>query len=179
MWRDIFGFTGAAIAVINGFIAFAIALLPVRRSVFKLRLSVAAAVLGIAVLGATLVARYTIHVQEERQLSDRREARERLEALVADGRVILGQIRDPQKALPNREADEWAQRAEVFLLERFGDLYVARFRNEVGDIYGEPVLPAGRLAYWRAVRNRLVNLEAMAAELPSPWRQSPVTTPKL
>jgi hypothetical protein len=179
MWRDIFGFAGAAIAVINGFVAFFAALLPVRRSVLKLRLGVAAAVLGIAALGTTLVARYTIHVQEERQLADRREVRERLEALIADGRAILAQIRDQQKTLPNREADEWAQRAEVFLHDRFGELYVARYRSEVGDMYGEPVLPAGRLAYWRAVRNRLVNLEAIAAELPPPWRQSLVTTPKL
>jgi hypothetical protein len=179
MWRELLGFTGAAIAVINGLLAIAVALLPVRRSVLKLRLGVVAVVLGIAALGATLVARYTIHVQQEHQLADRRELRERLEALLADGRAILAQIRDPQKALPNRDADEWAQRAEILLRERLGELYVARFRNDVGEMYGDAAVPASRLAYWRAVRNRLVNLETMVAALPSPLRPSPVATPRL
>jgi len=36
MWRDIFGFTGTILAVVNGLIAFGIALLPSRRSVYRL-----------------------------------------------------------------------------------------------------------------------------------------------
>jgi hypothetical protein len=179
MWRELLGFVGAAVAVINGVLAMAIALLPVRRSVLKLRLGVAAAVLGVAVLGGMLAARYAFYVQQERQLSDRRDARDKLEALIADGRALLVQIRDPQKPLPNRDADEWAQRTEIFLRERLGELAVARFRKDISDLYGEAGVPAARLAYWRAVRNRLVNLETITAELPAPLRLSPTTTPKL
>jgi hypothetical protein len=179
MWRELFGFIGAAIAVINGVLALAVALLPVRRSVLKLRLGVAAAVLGVTALGATLVARYTIHVQQERQLSDRRDARDKLEGFIADGRALLAQIRDPQKPLPNRDADEWALRTETFLRERLGELAVVRFRKDVSELYGEFGVPAVRLAYWRAVRNRLVNLEMITAELPAPLRPSPTATPKL
>ena len=179
MWRELFGFVGAAVAVINGVLALAIALLPVRRSVLKLRLGVAAAVLGVAALGAMLAARYTVHVQQERQLSDRRDAREKLEGFITDGRDLLVQIRDPQKPLPNRDADEWAQRTEIFLRERLGELAVVRFRKDVSDLYGDAGVPAARLAYWRAVRNRLVNLETLTAELPAPLRLSPTTTPKL
>jgi hypothetical protein len=33
-------------------------------------------------------------------------------------------------------------------------------------------VPAPRLAYWRAVRNRVVNLETIIAEFPEqPWRR--------
>ena len=38
MWRDYFGFAGTIFAVVNGLIAIGIAVLPVRRSVYKLRL---------------------------------------------------------------------------------------------------------------------------------------------
>ena len=179
MWRELFGFVGAAVAVINGLLAMAVAMLPVRRSVLKLRLGVAAAVLGVLALGGMLAARYAIHVQQERQLADRRDAREKLEAFVADGRALLVQIRDPQKPLPNREADEWAQRAEIFLRERLGELAVVRFRKDISDLYGESGVPAARLPYWRAVRNRLVNLETITAELPAPLRLNPMATPKL
>ena len=40
----------------------------------------------------------------------------------------------------------------------------ARFRKEVSDLYGDAAVQPARLAYWRAVRNRLVHLEAIAAE---------------
>jgi hypothetical protein len=179
MWRELFGFGGAAIAVINGLIAIAVAMLPVRRSVLKLRLGAAAAVLGVLALGTTLVARYTIHVQQEHQLADRREARQRLEAFMAEGQAILIQIRDSQKELPSRAADEWAQRAEIYLRDKLGELAVARFRKDVDEMYGDAAVLPTRLAYWRAVRNRLVNLEMMAAELPQPLRSSTVSTPKL
>jgi hypothetical protein len=179
MWRELFGFTGAAFAVVNGLLAIAIALLPVRRSVLKLRLGVAAVVLGVAALGVTLAIRYNAHAQQEHSLADRRDTRERLEAIVTAGRAILAEVRDAQKPLPSREADEWAQQAEVFINERLGELYIARFRKDAGEMYGEANVPAPRLPYWRAVRNRLVNLESMLAELPQPLRSSPVATPKL
>jgi hypothetical protein len=179
MWRELFGFIGAAMAVINGLIALAVAILPVRRSVLKLRLGAAAAVLGLLTFGSALAVRYTVYVQEERQLAERRDARDRLEVLLADGQAILAQIRNPQVQLPNRAADEWAQRAENVLRDRLGELAVSRFRKDVNEMYGDATVPADRLAYWHAVRNRLVNLEMMAAELPSPRRLSTVSTPKL
>jgi hypothetical protein len=179
MWRELFGFAGAAMAVINGLLALAIALLPARRSVQRLRVGVLAVVLGVVALGTTLVARYTVYVQDERQLSDRRAVRERLEALLSDGRAILVQIADPQQPLPNLQADEWAQRVEIYLRERLGEIYVARFRREANEMYGDAAVPAAKLAYWRAVRNRLVNLETTIAELPAPTRLSTVSTPRL
>jgi len=179
MWRELFGFSGAAIAVINGLLALGVALLPPRRSVLKLRLSVVAVALGVAALGTTLAAGYYGYVQQQRELSDRRSAREQLEAFLADGRAILGQISDPQKELPNRAADEWAQRTEIYLREKLGELYVARFRKDVNELYGDAAMSGSRLAYWRAVRNRLVNLETMIAELPQPMRLNPVSTPRL
>ena len=179
MWRDYFGFVGAAIAVVNGLLAIVAALLPVRRSVLKLRLGATAVGLGVLVLAATVIVRFDSVVRQERQLADRRETRERLEALVGEGRDLLAQIRDPQKEFPTRAADEWAQRTEMYIGEKLDELAVVRFRKDVGDMYGDVVVPAGRLAYWRAVRNRLVNLEAIIAELPSPVRSSPASTPKL
>jgi hypothetical protein len=179
MWREYFGFAGAAVAVVNGVLAILIALIPVRRSVLKLRLGAIAVGLGIVVLAATLIVHFDAVLRQERQLAERRDTRERLEALVQQGRDLLGQIRDPQKEFPTRAADEWAQRAEIYLREKFDELAVARFRKDAGDMYGDAPVPAPRLAYWRAVRNRLVNLEAIVAELPSPVRSSPVATPRL
>jgi hypothetical protein len=179
MWREYFGFFGAVFAVVNGLLAILIALMPGRRSVLKLRLGAAAVAIGVLALAATVIVRYDGYIRQERQLADRRETRERLEALLQDGRALLAQIRDPQKEFPTRAADEWAQRTEIYLQGKLDDLAVARFRKEVGEMYGDAVVPAPRLAYWRAVRNRLVNLEAIVAELPAPLRSSTVATPKL
>jgi hypothetical protein len=112
---------------------------------------------------------YTKHytkVQLERQQTDRRETRERLETFILEGRTLLGQIRDTQRDLPNRSADEWAQRVEIYLRDKLGDRYIVRFRKDVNEMYGDAAVPAARLAYWRAVRNRVVNLEMISAEFP-------------
>src|SRR5258707_113663 len=92
MWRQYFGFAGTLFAVINGLIAITIALLPVRRSVYKLRLAAAALVLGALAVGAAFYAKYHAYVQVERQLSDRAEIRTRLDNLIVEGRDLLGQI---------------------------------------------------------------------------------------
>ena len=165
MWRQYFGFAGTLFAVINGLIAITIALLPVRRSVYKLRLGAAALVLGALAVGAAFYAKYHAHVQVERQQSDRAEIRNRLDNFIVEGRDLLGQIKDARRALPATAADEWAQRAEIYLRDKLGERYLTRFRKEANEMYGDDAsVPAPRLAYWRAVRNRIVNLEAIGAE---------------
>jgi len=166
MWRAYLGLVGTVIAAINGLLAITIALLPIRRSVAKLRLAVVAIVLGAAAVGAAVYGKHDARVQMERQQADRREIRERLETFILEGRTLLGQIRDPQRELPNRPADEWAQRAEIYLRQKLGERYVARFRKDANDMYGDAAVPAPRLGYWRAVRDRVVNLEMISAEFP-------------
>ena len=173
MWREYFAFAGTLFAVINGLIAITIALLPVRRSVYKLRLGAAALVLAALAVGAAFYAKYHAHVQVERQQLDRAEIRQRLDNFIAEGRDLLGQIRDPRRDLPATAADEWAQRAEIYLRDKLGERYLVRFRKEANDMYGDDAnVAAPRLAYWRAVRNRIVNLETIDAEFPEqPWRR--------
>jgi hypothetical protein len=174
MWREYFGFAGTAFAVINGLIAITIAMLPVRRSVYKLRLGAAALVLGALAVGASFYSKYRTHVQIERQQSDRAEIRKRLENFIVEGSDLLGQIRDNRRDLPATAADEWAQRAEIYLRDRLGERYVPRFRKEVNEMYGDDAsVAAPRMGYWRAVRNRLVNLEAIGAEFPDQTRRRP------
>jgi hypothetical protein len=168
MWREYLGLAGTAIAVVNGLLAIAVALLPVRRSVAKLRLGVAAVVLAVLAAGAAYYGKHSARLQQERQLAERGEIRERIETLMLEGRTLLGQIRDPQRELPNRAADEWAQRSEIYLREKLGERYVMRFRKDVNGMYGDAPVPAARLGYWRAVRNRVVNLEMMSSEFPEP-----------
>jgi type II secretory pathway pseudopilin PulG len=177
MWREYLGFVTTAIAVINGLLAIIVALLPVRRSVAKLRLGVVALVLGAAAVGATFYLKHDARVQDERQQADRREVRERLETFTLEGRTLLGQIRDMQRQLPTKPADEWAQRAEIYLRDKLGERYVARFRKDVNDMYGDAAVPAARLGYWRAVRNRVVNLEMITAELPEQPPPPPAPSP--
>src|ERR1051326_7734433 len=93
MWREYFGFAGTLFAVINGLIAITIALLPVRRSVYKLRLGAMALVLGALAVGATFYARYYAYIQVERQQSDRAEIRNRLDNFILEGRGLLEQIK--------------------------------------------------------------------------------------
>jgi type II secretory pathway pseudopilin PulG len=166
MWREYLGYATPALAVINGLIAITIAMLPVRRSVAKLRLGVIALMLGAAAIGAAVYSKYHGRAQDEQQQTDRRDIRERLETFTLEGRTLLGQIRDTQRELPTRSADEWAQRTEIFLRDKLGERYVGRFRKDVNDMYGDAAVPAARLGYWRAVRNRIVNLEMITAELP-------------
>jgi len=165
MWREYFGFAGTLFAVINGLIAITIAMLPVRRSVYKLRLGAVALMLGALAVGAAFYAKYHARVQVERQQSDRVEIRNRLENFIMEGRDLLGQIKDGRRALPATAADEWAQRAEIYLRDKLGERYLARFRKEADEMYGDDAsVPAPRLAYWRAVRNRIVNLQVIGAE---------------
>lgn len=175
MWRESFGFVGAALAVVNGLIAIAIALLPVRRSVVKLRLGAAALALGALAVVATAFLWYDAYVHQERQLSERRELRGRLDSFIMEGRALLGQIGDPQREMPNRAADEWAQRTEIYLRDKLGEIYVARFRKDVNEMYGDAAVAPARLGYWRAVRNRLVNLEMTSAELRPALRTKPAS----
>jgi hypothetical protein len=88
-----------------------------------------------------------------------------MEAFTAEGRDLLAQIKDNRKELPNIAADQWAQRAETYLRERLGERAVARFRSDASSLYGDdPAVAPPRVGYWRAVRNRLVALEAIGAE---------------
>ena len=168
MWREYLGLVGTAIAVVNGLLAIIIALLPVRRSVAKRRLGVVALAFAVGAVGAVFYSKHQAGVQHEQQQSERREIRERLETFVLEGRTLLGQIRDTQRDLPNRSADEWAQRAELYVRGKLGERYAVRFRKDDSDMYGDAAVPAARLGYWRAVRNRVVNLEMMSAEFPQP-----------
>jgi hypothetical protein len=173
MWRENFAFAGTVFAVINGLIAITIALLPVRRSVYKLRLGAAALVIAALAVGAAFYAKYHAYVQVERLQSDRTEIRKRLDNFIAEGRDLLGQIKDTRRDLPATAADEWAQRSEIYLRDKLGERYLARFRKEANEMYGDDAsVPAPRLAYWRAVRNRIVNLETIDAEFSEqPWRR--------
>ena len=121
MWREYLGYAGAAIAVLNGLIAGFVALLSTRRSVLKLRLAVVALVLGGLAVGAVVYGRYHASAQQERRLADRREIKERIENFILEGRTVLAQIKDSQRELPSRPADEWAHRTETYLGEKLGE----------------------------------------------------------
>jgi hypothetical protein len=173
MWRDYFGSVGTIFAVVNGLIAITIALLPMRRSVYKLRLGALALMLGGLAVGAAFYTTYRSYVQTERQQTDRAEIHLRLAGFIAEGRELLGQIRDGRHEMPTAAADQWAQRAEIYLRDRVGERYVTRFRADVNELYGDDAaVIESRLGYWRAVRNRIVNLEAINAEFPEqPWQR--------
>ena len=128
MWREYLDFAGTALAVGNGLIAIAIALLPIRRSVLKLRLGVAALALGAIAVGTTFYSIYRTHVQVEREQSDRAEVRRGLENFITEGRALLGQIRNNNRELPTKAADEWAQRAEIYLRDRLGERTIPQFQ---------------------------------------------------
>src|SRR5258708_4883970 len=184
MWREYFGFIAPALAVINGFIAIIISMLPIRRSVAKLRLGVTALILGAVAVGAGYYARHAAGSAAEQQQTVRNQVREQIGTYILEGRTLLGQIRDAQRELPARPADEWALRSENYLRARLGDRYVTRFRKEANDLYGDASIPGPRMGYWRAVRNRVVALELIAAELgeqpeplPPPAPAAPPATP--
>jgi hypothetical protein len=166
MWRDYIGLTGTVVAAINGLLAIIIALLPVRRSVIKLRLGLAALALAVIGLGATALSKHYERVQQDRRAAERLEIRDTIQTFILEGRTLLAQINDAQRELPTRSSDEWAQRAELYLRDKLGERYVGRFRRDVDDLYGDAPLAPARLGYWRAVRNRIVNLERINAEFP-------------
>jgi hypothetical protein len=165
MWREYSGFIATLFAVINGLIAIAVALLPMRRSVLKLRLAALALVLSATAIGFTFYSMYRAHVQFEHQQADRDGIRRQLDQFIVEGRRLLEQIKDDSREMPTAAADQWAQRSEVYLRDRVGAAYVPRFRKDVSPLYGEDSgVASARLGYWRAVRNRTVNLELIGAE---------------
>lgn len=169
MWREYLVYIGAVLALINGLLATFIARLPDRRSVYRLRLGVLAVLIGVLAIGSTIYTQHTARVRTDRQAAERLELRKRIDNLALEGRGLLDQIKDPQRELPARSADEWAQRTEIFLRSRLGERYVLRFRKDVEALYGDdPAVAAARLGYWRAVRNRVVNLDMIGAEIAEP-----------
>ena len=172
MWRDYLGWVGTILAVANGLIAITVALLPMRRSVQKLRLGALALLLAGLAVGAAFYSKVSTYAQTERIQTDRAEIRVRLASFTNEGRELLGQIRDGRRELPTATADQWAQRVELYLRERIGERYIQRFRAEVPELYGDdPTVTPDRMLYWRAVRNRVVALEAINAEfLEQPWQ---------
>jgi hypothetical protein len=165
MWRDYLWFAAAAVAVINGALAMLIAKLPARRSVWQLRLGALAVALGVIALGTALYDRYHTRAEAQRVQNERIEIRKRLENFALEGRALLGQIKDERRELPTRSADEWAQRVEIYLRDKLGERAIIRFRREVGEIYGgDPGIAPERMGYWRAVRDRTLNLDLLGAE---------------
>ena len=173
MWRDYLWLAAAAVAVVNGALAMLIAKLPARRSVLQLRLGALAVALGVVALGASIYDRYHARSQIERAQSDRVETRKRLENFALEGRALLTQIKDPNRELPTRAADEWAQRVEVYLRDKLGERSIVRFRREIDAVYGnDATIAPARLGYWNAVRTRTINLDLIGAELAeSPLRR--------
>ena len=169
MWRNYLGYVAAVLAVINALIATLIARLPDRRSVYKLRLGVVTLVIGVIAIGAAIFAQHSARFMLDRQLSDRIEVRKRVEGFALEGRGLLDRIKDPQRELPARAADEWAQRTEVYLRARLGEKYITRFLQDPSALYGDdPSVAPARLGYWRAVRNRVVTLDMISAEFADP-----------
>ena len=110
----------------------------------------------------------------ERQQSDRAEIRKRLENFIAEGRGLLGQIKDAAAAICRRPPPTNGRSGRKSICATSSaSATVARFRKDASELYGDdPSVPAPRLAYWRAVRNRVVNLEAIGAEFAEqPWRR--------
>ena len=170
MVLEYLGLAGTVIAVINALLAIIIALLPRGSQLTKMRIGAVAVALGLFAIVAALYPQDDVPSvqgeQAQQQRSERREIRKQLDGFVRDGTALLAQIKDSKQALPNKQADLWAQQAETYLRDRLGERYVARYRADVGELYGDANVAVERLGYWRAVRNRVVNLEKVSAEFP-------------
>lgn len=173
MWREYLGYAGTAVAIVNGIIAIAIALLPMRRSVLKLRLGATALALAALAISATIYSKYGVQTEAGQQQADSAEIHKSLAGFIAEGQELLRQIKDARRDLPTTKADEWALRAETYVRGSLGERFVPRFRQDANELYGDDATIAPpRMGYWRAVRNRVINLETIAAEFPEqPWRR--------
>ena len=131
MWREYFGFAGTSFAVINGLIAITIALLPMRRSVYKLRLGAAALVLRRARRRRDVLRPGTAPTFRSSGSSPTAPRSAcGFEDFIAEGRGLLGQIKDAERELPTTAADQWAQRVEIYLRDKLGERAIARFRKD-------------------------------------------------
>lgn len=170
MALEYLGLAGTIIAVINALLALIIAVLPRGSQLTKMRIGAVAVALGLFAIVAALYpqddAQGAQGAQAQQQRSERREIRKQLDGFIRDGTVLLAQIKDSKQALPNKQADLWAQQAEIYLRERLGERYVARYRADLADLYGDANVAHERLGYWRAVRSRVINLEKVSAEFP-------------
>lgn len=170
MALEYLGLAGTVIAVVNALLAIVIALLPRGSQLTKLRIGAVAVALGLFAIVAALYPQDDVPAAQStaqgEQRSERREVRKQLDGFIRDGTALLAQIKDSKQALPTKQADLWAQQAEIYLRDRLGERYVARYRADVGELYGDANVAHERLGYWRAVRNRVINLEKVSAEFP-------------
>ncbi len=120
------------------------------------------------VVGVLGIAALVVKHRDERARETRRAAtREGLGALIEEGRALMLQCSKNQTdPAPQTEIDDWASRAEAFLIEHLSRSRVARFRSHAGiptvitSVQAEP-----HRGLWSAVHFRVARLEQFSQEL--------------
>jgi len=108
-------------------------------------------------------------IRLRQQIDDRVRRRQwsaTLATFVTEGNRLMERCNDETVPPPEAEAEAWASRVEEFLVENFGQGYVARFRNGAG-------LPAGvttirsipHRQLWGGLRVRMARLNEFITEL--------------
>ena len=164
MWREYFDLAGTALAVINGLIAITIALLPMRRSVLKLRLGAVALVLGALAVGATFYSKYRAYVQSSGSSPTAPRFACGSRTSSRKGATLLGQIRAPIANCRRPPRTSGRNGRKSFFATSSASAPSPGSARTPTSSMARANVAAPRLAYWRAVRNRVVNLEAIGAE---------------
>lgn len=169
MWRDYVQPISTITALLLSTLALVMAQFPIGSP--RAKWAYIAVVIFFNVIAAAAVIysqHYTIN-KAKTEAADRRGTRDQIGAFIDQGNAYLAAIRDDKVDFDQatKEINEWAGKVEEFLAAKLGTSYVQRFRSAANVPLGEPVgLSEQRMAYWRGVRLRVVNLERFSGELP-------------
>jgi hypothetical protein len=70
--------------------------------------------------------------QKAAESTRRNVLREQCGRFISEGQTLLARCFKESEPPANEETNDWAHRAEIFLLENLGSSYVTRFRNGAG-----------------------------------------------
>jgi hypothetical protein len=135
-------------AVVSAFIALLVAQFFKDNTVAKVLLVIAAGILGVVAIGATIYGQHQIVAAKEAAAHRNEEIRNTLGNFTAEGLAIVGPgCADPSNTTPPvAEVDAWRGRIIAYLASRVGQSYVPRLATTI------PILTASFARWSRPTR---------------------------
>jgi hypothetical protein len=156
-------------AIINGFIAVVVAQFFKDRPSAKVLLVVAAGLLGVAAISATILSQRQTLATKTADKIQQKEIRETIGRFIAEGLMLILTCTDNSTPPKWQEMDAWMSRVTQFLRDRLGDSYVTRLTSPAGAPLNVACKGADEAHnnFYRVVNTMNFRLEQFSSELSS------------
>jgi hypothetical protein len=131
-WQDYVGVIPSTAAVLNGFIAVIVAQFFKDHPIAKVILVVAAGLLGVVAIGATIYGQREITAQRDADLKRKQDIRRTLGSYLGECSNLRAQALDTKKQIPLNEAIKLDKELTRYLKDNLDQSYVYRLGDSAG-----------------------------------------------